>query len=264
MIIDTLAIRDFIKDMSLDNAIDTEIEDTILNKLKDDEEYLYKCDLNTIIKLQNAVNRHELHKKQMKEQARKELIKAQKVQYIGMDIGQVRIITASNYEMDNYIVLKEKNITAAIKKYNKTLDHLMKTKNHKGKDTLLKSFKQNIKNMVQDDLLFKIEHQYQEPTIFVIGKNHLIQDKYQPQYILTECIFEILKEVSETSENIIGVELVNERYTSIKCPICHKSKPENKSKNGFNCNYCGFYHKRPDVVACRNILDNYRENKDKQ
>lgn len=52
--------------------------------------------------------------------------------------------------------------------------------------------------------------------------------------------------------------------TFIKCPICQKSKPENKSKDGFNCNYCGFYHKRPDVVACRNILDNYRENKDKQ
>lgn len=262
MIIDTLEIKDFIKNMTSDNTIDIEVEDTILKKLIHDGEYLYTCDLNTIIKLQNAINRHKLHEEQMKEKARKELIKSQKVQYIGMDIGQTRIITTSNYDMNNYMVLKDKYITATIKKYNRTLDQLMKMKNHKGKDTLLNSFRQNLKNMIKEDLIFKIELQYQEPTVFVIGKNHLIQDKYQPQKILTECIFETLKEASEISETIVDVELVNERYTSVKCPICHKAKPENKSKDGFNCHYCGFYHKQPDVVACRNILDNYRESKE--
>ncbi|OEK58820.1 zinc ribbon domain-containing protein [Staphylococcus equorum] len=265
MIIDTKEIEEYITKLPLDEVSDMEVPEDILKNLKHDYQNIFQYNLSTAIKLQNAVNRYKKEVEIEREEERQELIKQRKVKYIGVDVGQTRIITASDYEMDNYIILKEKNLTARIKKYNKDMDNLMKAKNHKGKKLLLESFKKYVKNIVENELLYKLEIEYKQPTVFIIGKNYLIEDKYSSQNVLTDSIYTVFKEASlkepSKSNGIVDVDFVNERYTSVKCPECKNGSPENKSKDGFKCSNCSFYHKRPDVVACRNMLDKYFKKK---
>jgi len=259
LIINTKEIEEYIKKLSLDEIALNDVSEDMLKDLKNDYQTIYKYNLDMVIKLQNAVNRYKKVVEDEKEKERQAFIQQQKVEYIGVDVGQTRIITASDYGMDNYILLKEKNLTARIKKYNRNMDYLIKNKSHKDKKNLLEAFKKHVKNIVKNELLYKLEVEYKNPTVFVIGKNYLIGDKYSSQQVLTDVVYSVLKEASETSDNIIGVDFVNERYTSVRCPECKNGNPENRSKDGFKCNHCGFYHKRPDVVACRNKLDNYFE-----
>ncbi|WP_158259471.1 zinc ribbon domain-containing protein [Staphylococcus saprophyticus] len=261
MIINTQEIEEYIKEKSLDVNTPIEISDDELKAMKEDTEYIYQCDLNTIIKLQNAVNRYKKEIEMGKETEKERLIKERKVQCFGLDIGKVRIITASNEEMDNYTILKEKHLTERIKKYERSMKNINKARDHKGKKELFESFKKHVRNIIKNELIYKLELECKQPTVFIIGKNYLTKDKYNTQQILTDEVYSLLKEVSKDSEKILDVHFVSERYSSVKCPKCKSGKPEHKTKKGFKCSECGFFHKRPDVVACRNIIDNYIRSK---
>lgn len=259
MIIDTKEIEKYISKLLNDEPSDLAFPNYILTQLESDIQKLYGYDLNTIIKLQNAVNRYKKKETEEKAQYKQRLIESQSVNYIGIDVGKTRIITASNYEMNDYVVLKEKNITSRIKIYNQKIDYVTKIKDYKSKEELLSSLKADIKHLIRENILYKLKLKFREPTVYVIGKHFLNEDKYSAQNALTECVYESLKEAMENNDFILKVEYVNERYTSVRCPECKKGSPENRSKSGFECCYCHFYHKRPDIVACRNMLDNYYE-----
>lgn len=262
MIIDTNEIEDLIKTMTDDDMLSIELEKSTLEQLQVDKERLYRSDLNTLIKLQNAVNRFKYKEKEAFEKERRAIAKQKEAErvhanYIGIDVGQTRIITASDYTMNHYIVLESEAIKKRINKYKNFFKQEEAKKSSTTRKDYIRSFKKHIKNIIKSNFIPQLEKMYKQPTIYVIGKHFLVPSKYSVQVILTECVFEILQDMSNDSKSIVGVRYVNDRYTSVTCPECNKGNSLNKTKGGFFCVNCYFHHENNDVVACHNILRNY-------
>lgn len=264
MIIDTQEIESLLETITVDDMLSIEVENTVLEQLQADKQQLYQCNLKTLVKLQNAVNRNKQKTKEKEVYVKQKKVENTDINYVGIDVGQKRIITASDYTMNDYIILQSGAITKRIKKYKSFSIQAEALKSRKTMEEYRESFKKHIKNIIKSNFRAQLEQKYNQPTVYVIGKHFLMFGQNDVQFVLTECIFEALQEESEDSESIVGVQYVNERYTSVKCPECNKGNPLNKTQDGFFCINCGFHHEKADVVACHNILKKYKRIKTKE
>lgn len=262
MLIDTQAIKTFVATLSQEEINKIDVKNELLEQTKINQDFVFRLSLDNVMKIQNALNRKNKQIENERQEEKKQRNESKEKDYVGIDVGQSKIITASNLEMDKYIVLKSKKIKQEINKYKNSYKKLSKDKTGQSLKNLSRGFIDRVKHHVSQNMFITLNEKFGDDVIYVVGNQSLMTYKYDVQALLTDSIFEVLKEKSQTSDKVIDAVYGNERYSSVTCPKCHTGHPENREGDKFKCKNCEFEHDNVDVVACRNILEKFNKSYD--
>lgn len=215
----------------------------IFNHLKDDPTYLFRMQLNKVSKINDYMNRLESLEKRKIQPIQEKKNKSICVDVVGIDLGSNNTITASDQSMKRIFIMQNERIKNAMITYEKT-----KNKRN-SKAELNRAINKNT-----DKLINSLLNHYIEPVTYVIGEMN------QSSYAMTLFYKTFLHKLKRKQDiNDISVYHVDESKTSITCPKCgYKDKKNRKNNNRFECKECKFKCDNDDVVACVNIVKQYR------
>lgn len=229
------------QEMTVEDMRELDISYQTLYKVKKYETYIWRMRFENIIKINDYIKSKKLERK--------------RVEYVGIDIGTSRTLTASDKDMKRTLILENNRIANAIKTYEMCLKGKKPTKEKKenAKEALLRTIEANV-----DKLVNQLINHYIEPVTFVIGKVNPISTEMISHSVLYQTVLERLNNLSLNHD--INIMTVDENFTSITCPKCNHKDGRNRTKsNKFDCKNCEFTHDNDDVIASVNIVKRYLE-----
>lgn len=272
MIIDTEKIKHTLQNLQSDDMHRIEISNRHLRNLRQNPKNIAKCQLGTLIKIQNFINRREKAIENENERILEEA-KNNPMAYVGIDIGVSSLITLSNLDMSKTIkVVSNSEMKKATKRYERSMKAIEKNlkscKSQKGHDVLIEQKKNVISKFhrcIEREIHYIVKHDiiktFGENTLYVVGINHVQRNLTSSHHQIVEGIIQALNKYIELRTLPSKVVTVNEHSTSIRCPKCNYKDAKNRTtSNRFNCRNCDFEHDDDDMVASNNILMNYLKN----
>lgn len=191
---------------------------------------------------------------------------------VGIDIGTTNFLSCSDEHFDKIFSYKSDKLPKMVKKYNETVRELRNNSRLSIAECeqIIEQPKQDIESyiskIIRNRIADMVHTLYPENALFVIGNNNSKTHKtssWGVNSIINKVVIQTLEDffvdigVKETKV----VDII-EHNTSIICPKCKQSDPNNRQlDNSFQCKnpVCNYYHEVDDVVASVNIARRYRE-----
>lgn len=168
---------------------------------------------------------------------------------VGIDIGTHHYLSASDQKMNCVYTDESDEINLLLRKYKERLKQ-PNIDNEEAERKFAKGVRKRINKVVKD-----LMHLYPGPRVFVIGQGsgiNRMDTLYGRIFTYTQ------KSILKYSEDYDDLVLVDEGYTSLKCPDCLYVHRKNRKKNNrFVCKSCGYQQDDDNVVAAYNIAHEF-------
>lgn len=168
---------------------------------------------------------------------------------IGIDIGTGNYLSASDASMERTYTDTSDERARIIKKYRARLKQ-KKFDNNEAEKKFARGIKKHINKVVKE-----IMEIYPSPRVLVVGKGSgdgVSESMFGRIFVYTH------KSLLKYSDKFDDIVLVDEAYTSVKCPECSfVHKKNRKYNNHFKCRSCGYENEDDNIVASYNIAQEF-------
>lgn len=223
-------VKYVIENSSDEQLRDIGIDQKTISRLREDISYIQEVKLSTA---------YTLYHKYFSEWAT----------VIGIDIGTGNYLSASDASMERTYTDTSDELARIIKKYRARLKQ-KKFDNNEAEKKFARGIKKHINKVVKE-----IMEIYPSPRVLVVGKGSgdgISESMFGRIFVYTH------KSLLKYSDKFDDIVLVDEAYTSVKCPECSfVHKKNRKYNNHFKCRSCGYENEDDNIVASYNIAQEF-------
>ena len=188
---------------------------------------------------------------------------------VGIDIGTTHFFNCSDEFLNHTFSYKSEKLPKLVAYYNNMANEIRNnSKLSRGEQARLMQkpkgyIEQYVRDTIYERIADAIYYMYPDDTLFVVGDNSL--NDSNSLWSANATIIQVVRRTLETyfkeewymcNKKVVEVE---ERQTSITCPVCHEVDGDNRTDdNGFHCQNCHFSYDDDDIIASLNIAKRYR------
>lgn len=189
---------------------------------------------------------------------------------VGIDIGTTNFFNCADEFLNEVFSYKSDKLPKLVRYYNDMANEVRNNSklSYKEQEQLMAKPKKYIEDYVEETIYNRIAdtiyYMFPPNSLFVIGDNSLNDSNviWSANALIIQTVNQALKTYFKQSwhiqdKKVVGVE---ERQTSITCPICGNIDGDNRTiDNEFYCQSCHFTYDADDIVASINIAQRYRK-----